>query len=62
MMGDYSLRGCGRKWCQGVEVSRLPGCRCLGVRDERRAELLQGLLDLACALISCGIHQRYHPE
>jgi transposase len=29
----------------------LPGCRRLGVRYERRADLLRGLLHLACALI-----------
>jgi hypothetical protein len=31
-------------------LARLLGCRRLGVRSERRADLLQGLLRLACAL------------
>lgn len=33
--------------------SWLLGCRRLSVRYERRADLLQGLLRLACALICC---------
>ena len=32
-------------------LSWLLGCRRFGVRYERRAALLQGLLDLACVLI-----------
>jgi hypothetical protein len=32
-------------------VAWLLGCRRLGVRYERRADLLQGLLHLACALL-----------
>ena len=36
-------------WSSGV--AWLLGCRRLGVRYERRADLLQGLLHLACALL-----------
>jgi hypothetical protein len=32
-------------------LSWLLGCRRLGVRYERRADLLRGLLHLACALV-----------
>ena len=36
-------------------LSWLLGCHSLGVRYERRADLLQGLLHLACALISLRV-------
>jgi len=32
-------------------LSRLPACRCLSVRYERRAELLRRQLDLTCVLL-----------
>jgi IS5 family transposase len=38
------------RWVVERSLSWLLGCRRLGVRYERRAELLQGLLHLACAL------------
>ena len=40
-----------RGWVVERSISWLLGCRRLGVRYERRADLLQGLLHLACALI-----------
>ena len=39
------------RWVVERTFSWLLGYRCLGVRYERRADLLQGLLHLACALI-----------
>lgn len=39
------------RWVVERTFSWLLGCRRLGVRYERRADLLQGLLHLACALI-----------
>jgi IS5 family transposase len=39
------------RWVVERSLSWLLGCRRLGVRYERRADLLQGLLHLACALI-----------
>jgi transposase len=48
---DSSERlGCHR-WVVERTFSWVLGCRRLGVRYERRADLLQGLLHLACALI-----------
>jgi transposase len=41
------------RWLVERTLSWLLGCRRLGVRYERRAELLEGLLHLACALICC---------
>ncbi len=39
------------RWVVERTLAWLLGFRRLGVRDERRADLLQGLLHLACALI-----------
>jgi transposase len=39
------------RWVVERTLSWLLGCRHLGVRYERRADLLQGLLHLACALL-----------
>jgi transposase len=39
------------RWVVERSLSWLLGCRRLGVRYERRADILQGLLHLACALI-----------
>jgi len=39
------------RWVVERTFSWLLGCRRLGVRYERRADLLQGFLHLACALI-----------
>ncbi len=39
------------RWVVERSLSWLLGCRRLGVRHERRADLLVGLLHLACALI-----------
>jgi transposase len=39
------------RWVVERSLSWLLGCRRLGVRYERRADLLQGLLHLACALL-----------
>ena len=39
------------RWVVERTQAWLLGCRRLGVRYERRADLLQGLLHLACALI-----------
>ena len=39
------------RWVVERALSWLLGCRRLGVRYERRADLLQGLLHLACALL-----------
>src|SRR5919205_203122 len=41
------------RWVVERTQAWLLGCRRLGVRYERRADLLQGLLHLACALICC---------
>ena len=42
------------RWVVERTLSWLLGCRRLGVRYERRADLLEGLLHLACALICLG--------
>ena len=42
------------RWVVERTLSWLLGCRRLGVRYERRADLLQGLLHLACPLICFG--------
>ena len=42
------------RWVVERTLSWLLGCRRLGVRYERRADLLQGLLHLACSLICVG--------
>jgi transposase len=47
---DSSERLGRHRWVVERTLSWLLGCRRLGVRYERRAELLQGLLHLACAL------------
>jgi IS5 family transposase len=39
------------RWVVERSMSWLLGCRRLGVRYERRADLLSGMLHLACALI-----------
>lgn len=39
------------RWVVERSLAWLLGCRRLGVRYERRADLIQGLLHLACALI-----------
>ena len=50
--GIDSSEGLGwHRWVVERTLSWLLGCRRLGVRYERRADLLQGLLHLACALI-----------
>jgi transposase len=50
--GIHSSERLGRhRWVVERTYSWLLGCRRLGVRYERRAELLQGLLHLACVLI-----------
>jgi len=48
---DSSVRLGRHRWVVERTVSWLLGYRRLGVRYERRADLLQGLLHLACALI-----------
>ena len=48
---DSSERLGRHRWVVERTFSWLLGCRRLGVRYERRAGLLQGLRDLACALI-----------
>jgi transposase len=48
---DSSERLGRHRWVVERSLSRLLGCRRLGVRYERQADLLQGLLHLACALI-----------
>ena len=48
---DSSERLGRHRWVVERTLSWLLGCRRLGVRYERRADLLQGLLHLACALI-----------
>ncbi len=47
---DSSERLGRHRWVVERTLSWLLGCRRLGVRYERRADLLQGLLHLACAL------------
>ena len=50
--GIDSSKRLGRyRWVVERTLSWLLGFRRLGVRDERRAKVLQGLLHLACALI-----------
>ena len=48
---DSSERLGRHRWVVERTLSWLLGCRRLGVRYERRAGLLQGLLRLACSLI-----------
>jgi transposase len=48
---DSSERLGRHRWVVERSFSWLLGCRRLGVRYERRADLLQGLLHLACALL-----------
>ena len=48
---DCSARLGRHRWVVERTLSWLLGCRRLGVRYERRADLLQGLLHLACSLI-----------
>jgi transposase len=48
---DSSERLGRHRWVVERTLSWLLGCRRLGIRYERRADLLQGLLHLACALI-----------
>jgi transposase len=48
---DSSERLGRHRWVVERTLSWLPGCRRLSVRYERRADLLQGLLHLACVLI-----------
>jgi transposase len=48
---DASQRLGRHRWDVERSLSWLLGCRRLGVRYERRADLLRGLLHLACALI-----------
>ncbi len=48
---DSSERLGRHRWVVERTQAWLLGCRRLGVRYERRADLLQGLLHLACALI-----------
>jgi hypothetical protein len=50
--GSDSTERLGRcRWVVERSLSWLLGCRRLGVRYERRADLLQGLLHLACSRI-----------
>jgi transposase len=48
---DSSERLGRHRWVVERTFAWLLGCRRLGVRYERRADLLQGLLHLACALL-----------
>ncbi|MBA2597522.1 MAG: IS5 family transposase [Chloroflexia bacterium] len=48
---DSSARLGRHRWVVERTLSWLLGCRRLGVRYERRADLLQGLLHLACSLL-----------
>lgn len=48
---DSSDRLGRHRWVVERSLAWLLGCRRLGVRYERRADLLQGMLHLACALI-----------
>jgi transposase len=47
---DSSERLGRHRWVVERTLAWLLGCRTLGVRYERRADILQGLLRLACAL------------
>ena len=51
---DSSARLGRNRWVVERTFSWLLGCRHLGVRYERRADLLQGLLHLVCALLCLG--------
>ena len=51
---DSSERLGRHRWVVERTLAWLLGCRRLGVRYERRADLLQGLLHLACALRCLG--------
>ena len=48
---DSSERLGRHRWVVERTLAWLLGCRRLGVRHERRADLLQGFLHLACALV-----------
>jgi IS5 family transposase len=48
---DSSERLGRHRWVVERSLAWLLGCRRLGVRYERRADLLQGLLHLGCALL-----------
>lgn len=48
---DSSVQLGRHRWVVERTLAWLVGCRRLGVRYERRADLLQGLLHLACVLI-----------
>ena len=48
---DSSERLGRHRWVVERTLAWLLGCRRLGVRYERRADLLQGLLHLACGLV-----------
>jgi len=48
---DSSARLGRHRWVVERTLAWLLGCRRLGVRYERRADLLRGLLHLACSLI-----------
>jgi transposase len=48
---DASQRLGRHRWVVERTLAWLLGCRRLGIRYERRADLLQGLLHLACTLI-----------
>jgi transposase len=50
---DASERLGRHRWVVERSLAWLLGCRRLGIRYERRADLLQGLLHLACALLCC---------
>ena len=51
---DSSERLGRHRWIVERSLSWLLGYRRLGVRYERRADVLQGLLHLACGLICLG--------
>ncbi len=53
-MIDYGERLGRHRWVVERTQAWLLGCRRLGVRYERRADLLQGLLHLARALVCLG--------
>jgi transposase len=55
---DSSARLGRYRWVVERTLSWLLGCRRLSVRYERRADLLQGLLHLACAMICLGYLDR----
>ncbi len=48
---DCSERMGRYRWVVERSLAWLLGCRRLGVQYERRADVLQGLLHLACALV-----------